>query len=142
MTTHGMTNTGSYRSWACMKSRCNNKNAANYKYYGGRGISYDESWESFLGFYNDMGERPHCKSLDRIDNEKGYSKENCKWSHPIEQANNTRVALSNPGERGKPKLTLRNEKLHKKLRLYAFKKGVPMYTVVEEAIIAYMKENK
>jgi hypothetical protein len=56
-----------YYSWSCMLTRCNNKNRAMWKYYGGKGIVVCEKWQSFLGFLEDMGERPEGTSLDRID---------------------------------------------------------------------------
>jgi hypothetical protein len=78
-----------YKSWSNMKTRCTNPKYNQYHRYGGRNISYCKKWETFKGFYEDMGESYIKGSqLDRIDNDANYSKENCKWSTPIEQANN------------------------------------------------------
>jgi len=71
-----------------MKDRCRNPNVSNYKYYGGKGISYDPSWDSYDQFLIDMGKRPKGKTIDRIDGNKDYSKENCKWSTINEQQRN------------------------------------------------------
>lgn len=94
-TTHGMAsrkNTSpEYRSWASMLMRCNNPNNADYRHYGGRGIQVCERWHSFENFLEDMGCRPDLKhSLDRIDNNRGYSKDNCRWATKKEQSRNTR----------------------------------------------------
>lgn len=90
-TTHGMKGTRAYKSWQAMKQRCLNKNCSAYKNYGGRGITICTEWlESFENFYEDIGERPEGKSLDRIKNNLGYYKSNCKWSTRKEQNNNTR----------------------------------------------------
>lgn len=80
-----------YVRWCGMKARCYSPKHHKFKDYGARGITVCESWkESFIKFIDDMGECPKGYSLDRIDNDKGYCKENCKWSSPIEQANNRR----------------------------------------------------
>ncbi len=89
--THGMTNTPTWKSWQSMKARCYDKNHEYYKYYGGRGITVCDRWrESFENFLEDMRERPSGMTLDRIDSNKEYFKENCKWSTTKEQNRNKR----------------------------------------------------
>lgn len=78
-----------------MKQRCSNINHDSYESYGGRGITYDPKWELFTGFFEDMGERPESMSLDRIDVNKGYCKDNCKWSTSGEQAFNKNLQADN-----------------------------------------------
>ena len=81
-------------SYRCMKDRCLNPGAANYPYYGGRGITICERWLGENGYENflaDMGERPRGKTLDRIDPELGYSPSNCKWATAKEQVQNRRA---------------------------------------------------
>jgi hypothetical protein len=79
-----------YQSWSSMMQRCCNENNDRYPSYGGRGITVCERWKDFNNFLADMGERPPQKSLDRIDNDKGYRLDNCKWSTRIEQQRNKR----------------------------------------------------
>ena len=89
---HGMCKTKIYSVWQSMKTRCENPNAINYHNYGGRGISYDPSWGTFIGFYNDMSASyEEGLTLERIDNNLGYSKSNCMWATPREQNLNMRT---------------------------------------------------
>ncbi len=90
MKTHGMTDSRVYNTWEHIIARCNNPKIQNYKRYGGRGITVCKRWLKFINFLKDMGEPPTGYSIDRIDNNKGYCKKNCKWSTRKEQQRNTR----------------------------------------------------
>lgn len=80
-----------YRAWHSMRQRCNDPKIRGYKDYGGRGISYDPSWEVFENFYRDMGPKPSPEhTLERKDNEAHYTKENCIWALQKDQCNNRR----------------------------------------------------
>lgn len=92
---HGHSETRTYVTWTNMNKRCNNQNHKKYKYYGGRGIKVCGRWSNknpkgFENFLEDMGERPKNKTLDRINNNDGYFKENCGWITIKQQHRNMR----------------------------------------------------
>lgn len=95
-TRHGMWNTPEYRSWNHMKQRCQNPNEKKFYMYGARGISVAPEWESFEQFYSDMGPRPSGTTIDRIDPDKGYSPDNCRWATIHEQQGHIRTVRHFP----------------------------------------------
>jgi hypothetical protein len=88
---HGQYNTATYAVWESMKQRCTNPSDDSFPNYGGRGISICERWKNdFINFWIDMGNKPETLSLERVDNEGNYCKENCRWATKSEQQQNTR----------------------------------------------------
>lgn len=92
MKKHGQTSrkgsTPVYYTWLGMKARCLAKTHKAYPNYGGRGITICDKWLEFIGFYEDMGDRPNGHTLDRINVDGNYEKSNCRWATKIVQQMN------------------------------------------------------
>lgn len=83
-----------YRIWANMVQRCTNTNNPRYADYGARGITVCKRWRKFENFLADMGMPPFGQTLDRKNNNRGYSKANCRWTDAFVQARNSRRAVN------------------------------------------------
>jgi hypothetical protein len=92
-TTHGLTDSPTYRSWTAMWSRCRNPVRDAWAQYGMTGVKVCVRWKSFDNFFADMGPRPSGTSLERRNNAKGYCKANCVWADKTTQAWNRRSTV-------------------------------------------------
>lgn len=86
----GKKQTPTYNSWRSMVQRCTNPK---HKWYHRYKDFWYTPWADFVQFVSDMGERPENTSLDRIDNSKGYSPDNCRWATPKQQNRNKVTTL-------------------------------------------------
>lgn len=131
---HGFYGTRFYRIWQSMKTRCENPNHEAFHRYGGRGIRFDPKWKSFDSFKEDMYETylAHVKefgekdtSINRTDNNKNYSKENCEWATKKEQSLNTKTSryISFNGETLNITLWAKRIGMNKQTLCERFKKG-------------------
>jgi hypothetical protein len=84
-----------YKTWLSMKRRCYDTKFKDYPNWGGRGIKVCDRWvHDFLAFFEDMGPRPEGKySIDRLDSDKDYSPENCRWATIQQQGSENRRGL-------------------------------------------------
>lgn len=88
--THGRTHSFEYKSWSAMLNRVRSFNRPDSHLYAGRGIDVDPRWEKFENFLADMGPRQEHMSLDRIDPDRGYWPDNCRWATAKQQSRNRR----------------------------------------------------
>jgi hypothetical protein len=100
ITKHGLTNSRVYKSWDNMVTRCTRTSHKSYDHYDNLiiGEKLDPRWLNFENFLEDMGDpgnKQHKFSIDRIDNKKGYCKDNCKWSTQQEQTLNQEKSIVN-----------------------------------------------
>lgn len=79
-----------YHTWQSMIARCEKEWSQSWEYYGGRGIKVCNRWLDYTNFEADMSPKPAGLTLERKDNERGYSPDNCKWATPLEQRHNQR----------------------------------------------------
>lgn len=115
---HGLTKTREYVIWAGIKARCNNPLNPAYNRYGGKGITMCTEWEvSFEKFISDMGKCPIGLTIERIDNNKGYYKENCKWASYNDQAINRSSTLFIEYKGGKKPLIVWCKELKKDYKM-------------------------
>jgi hypothetical protein len=132
---HGMSHKPIYSTWHGMIQRTTNPNHKRYKDYGHLGI--DPRWKVFSNFYKDMGNKPEGMTLDRIDNNKGYFKENCRWATPSDQMHHQKLRKSKIPYKG----VWINKNPFKKYVAeikYNYKKiSLGSYNTPEEAALAY-----
>lgn len=133
---HGLRQAPEYENWHNMKQRCLNPNFPGYHNYGGRGITICQRWiESFINFYNDMGKRPTPEhSVERIDNNRGYYPDNCKWGTKLEQIVNRRLKPNTCGYRG---VSVNRSKFKATIWVNYKAYGLGSYSTKEEAAYIY-----
>lgn len=136
--THGMTRTGAWRSWQAMKQRCQNPNNTRYSDYGGRGVTVCDRWQKFESFYKDMGDRPAGRSLDRIDNDKGYNPRNCRWATASNQMHHQKLRNSKVPYRGVSlNIKAKKNKYISEIWYHYKKINLGTFSTPEEAALAY-----
>lgn len=124
--THSMTGSSTFKTWDAMRYRCGNENSKDYERYGARGIKVCARWQhSFEAFLADMGEKPEGMSLDRIDHNGNYEKDNCRWATATTQARNRRnnVILEYNGDVGPVSYWAEKVGLERKTLEYRIRSG-------------------
>lgn len=128
----GVSTTPSYKQWRNMINRCHNPKNPSYHNYGGRGIHVCERWRDerwgFDSFRDDMGECPEGMTLDRMNNNRGYMKKNCRWATRLEQKANCRnnIQIHFGGETKCLEVWAREKDLDPRAVAYRHKRGVKL----------------
>lgn len=146
--THGLSSNRFYGTWYAMLHRCDNLESINYKYYGARGIIVCEEWldvRNFVAWAEATYPNIEDATLDRIDNDKGYSPDNCRWVDKYTQVINQRVKKNNTS--GYVGINWSEARLKWVSRISVEKKRIWLgdYKTIEEAVQArdnYIVENK
>lgn len=140
---HSHYDTPEYQSWFAMKARCNNPNNESYHSYGGRGITYPDKWTSFGGFWEDMGST-HASglSIDRIDPNGNYCKENCRWSTASVQAYNQRQSKANKSGKTGVHWETKSKKWRVKFTLNNNEEILGYYKYLWEAVYVRMQKEQ
>lgn len=128
-----------YTTWHHMVERCTKKESCNYKYYGARGITVCDEWLDLNNFINDMFPTfQEGLTLDRIDNNKGYCKDNCRWATKIVQSRNTKLihAHNRSGYRGVG-WSKRDKKWRARIKVNSKEKSLGYFDSPIEAARAY-----
>ena len=143
--THGLGSNKFYQTWYGMLQRCTNLEHRSYKWYGARGITVCEEWQDVTNFVA-WAESTHPNmegyTLDRIDNDKGYSPENCTWSDKTTQAINQRMQKNNKSGYVGVIWHIRNKKWGANIRINKILKQIGPFKTLEEAIQARDKKKK
>lgn len=129
-----------YLKWCGIKRRCLNKNDKSYVRYGGAGVTISDSWMDFRNFYKDMSSTYFTgASIDRVDNEKGYSKQNCRWvALEYQNKNKRNVPLY---KLGKEKLTASDWDRKLGLKIGTVRARIKFYCwPVKKALTTHKKE--
>ena len=145
---HGLHQNKFYQTWYNMTYRCSNPKSKDYKDYGARGITVCKEWQdvtNFVAWCESTHPNINNYSLDRIDNDKGYSPENCRWVDKSTQGINQRIRRTNTS--GYVGINWVEARLKWVSRISVGKKGIWLgdYKTIEEAVIArdnYIIENK
>ena len=146
LTTHGLGYHRFFFIWNAMKSRCYNPKYKQYEEYGGRGITICEEWldiKNFLDWCETTHPNTEGVSLDRIDNDKGYSPENCRWADKTTQAINQRIMKNNTS--GYVGITSKGTKWVARIAIKNKRVCLGTFLTIEEAVLArdnYIIENK
>ena len=145
---HGLKSNRFYDTWYGMRGRCTNPKDRGYKNYGGRGITVCEEWLDVVNFVA-WAEKTHPNieglSLDRIDNDKGYSPENCTWSDKTTQAINQRMKSNNTSGQNGIRFYLPTNKWVARITVNKVLKHIGYYETLEEAVLTrdqYIIDNK
>ena len=147
-TTHGMRQNKFYQTWYAMRDRCFNVNNKQYENYGGRGITVCEEWldvRNFVAWCESTHPNIEGYSIDRIDNDKGYSPENCRWTDATTQNINQRMKKNNTSGFVGIYWNNKNNNWRTCIHLNTVRFNIGSFHTKEEAVLArdnYIIQNK